>query len=548
MATDARSQKGCWTCRVRKRKCDERRPICSECSNLAIECHGQGERPEWMDRGAKQKAQAEKIKQRIRELKRQKHVNQINSQRDSTMNSARRNTEPGTRPPSIPMTSPVASNQPIVGQNGSISSPSTSSPPAGNNQFNITSQNYSTVSDLFGPGVALTEFQPFLVDDIGSLFPYSHMLEDDSVPLDGTHLLLTDIELSVPLNSSDMDISTETKLPARRCSLEIDSIEDAMLLAYYMNEVFSWQFRFCSFHSPDFNQGHILWLVSNSQSLYNAILTLSRTHRSLEKGLKEPSFGLNGGEYTHQYGLTIKELQRELQDSKSYDNGCIVACIIMFMYSTLLQNSNEIDWLVHLQAGTSIVAVWIDQIFEPSTGLLSTRELALKVHVTKERLEKQISLNLEEMNKFRKEGLESHDGESTEFQNLEFEISVITHIFACSVAILLEMIMSGPFPQLPEMKKEVDRALESYAYISDPELLHSLRWPLCVAGSVAEPDQHGIFRCLLSSPKVVRVSAFREVTKLLERCWEISQDVRTAHDSFDFTEARKYISSNILIV
>ncbi|QPG76658.1 hypothetical protein FOA43_004050 [Brettanomyces nanus] len=46
--TGKRSRKGCLTCRSRKRKCDEVRPICFECNRLGIKCV-------WMASGAEGK-------------------------------------------------------------------------------------------------------------------------------------------------------------------------------------------------------------------------------------------------------------------------------------------------------------------------------------------------------------------------------------------------------------------------------------------------------------------------------------------------------------
>lgn len=61
-----RSKKGCWTCRVRKKKCDERRPICGTCDSLTLYCHGYGPKPEWMDNGEKEKAMANDIKETVK--------------------------------------------------------------------------------------------------------------------------------------------------------------------------------------------------------------------------------------------------------------------------------------------------------------------------------------------------------------------------------------------------------------------------------------------------------------------------------------------------
>ncbi|PKX88640.1 Zn(II)2Cys6 transcription factor [Aspergillus novofumigatus IBT 16806] len=65
----ARSLNGCWTCRVRKKKCDETRPVCRSCSYFGLECHGYGPRPEWMDNGRLQKEQAAKFKHIVSQRK-----------------------------------------------------------------------------------------------------------------------------------------------------------------------------------------------------------------------------------------------------------------------------------------------------------------------------------------------------------------------------------------------------------------------------------------------------------------------------------------------
>jgi hypothetical protein len=57
-----RSPNGCWTCRLRKKKCDEKRPSCSTCTSLELDCDGYGPRPMWMDRGVLEREQALLVK------------------------------------------------------------------------------------------------------------------------------------------------------------------------------------------------------------------------------------------------------------------------------------------------------------------------------------------------------------------------------------------------------------------------------------------------------------------------------------------------------
>ncbi|KAK1960858.1 hypothetical protein LY78DRAFT_562999, partial [Colletotrichum sublineola] len=56
---------GCWTCRLRRKKCDETRQVCQTCTSLGITCYGYGPRPAWMDRGSLEKEKAQSIKSEI---------------------------------------------------------------------------------------------------------------------------------------------------------------------------------------------------------------------------------------------------------------------------------------------------------------------------------------------------------------------------------------------------------------------------------------------------------------------------------------------------
>ena len=61
------SQAGCWTCRVRRKKCDRTWPVCHICSELLVTCHYALERPDWVDGGIKQREMTERLKQEIRQ-------------------------------------------------------------------------------------------------------------------------------------------------------------------------------------------------------------------------------------------------------------------------------------------------------------------------------------------------------------------------------------------------------------------------------------------------------------------------------------------------
>jgi hypothetical protein len=61
-----RSNHGCYTCRLRRKKCDEARPACAGCQALEITCYTGDDKPDWMDGGPRQKEMAEKIKAQVK--------------------------------------------------------------------------------------------------------------------------------------------------------------------------------------------------------------------------------------------------------------------------------------------------------------------------------------------------------------------------------------------------------------------------------------------------------------------------------------------------
>lgn len=77
-----RSKRGCWTCRLRKKRCDESRPHCSTCESLSITCYGFGPKPEWMDDAVKKRQVANNIKDIVKRTSRHKGATQSSSKRE----------------------------------------------------------------------------------------------------------------------------------------------------------------------------------------------------------------------------------------------------------------------------------------------------------------------------------------------------------------------------------------------------------------------------------------------------------------------------------
>jgi len=61
-SSSSKSSNGCWTCKLRKKKCDATTPVPRICDTLLITCHYQADKPEWMEGGLKQERMAAHMK------------------------------------------------------------------------------------------------------------------------------------------------------------------------------------------------------------------------------------------------------------------------------------------------------------------------------------------------------------------------------------------------------------------------------------------------------------------------------------------------------
>ncbi|KAF5657626.1 C6 transcription factor [Fusarium heterosporum] len=57
----------CWTCRPRRKKCDQVHLTCGTCSALNIQCYYGEDRPDWMDGGEKQDEMTRQFKAQVRQ-------------------------------------------------------------------------------------------------------------------------------------------------------------------------------------------------------------------------------------------------------------------------------------------------------------------------------------------------------------------------------------------------------------------------------------------------------------------------------------------------
>ncbi|KFX96167.1 hypothetical protein O988_05455 [Pseudogymnoascus sp. VKM F-3808] len=170
---------------------------------------------------------------------------------------------------------------------------------------------------------------------------------------------------------------------------------------------------------------------------------------------------------------------------------------------------------------------------------LSMRELVTRATHIERRLEDGIQDNFSRLNQLTSRSIPSIlDIGVQEPTNL---ILLITRIFACSALVYLDVVVSGAYPETPEIRKNVSRTIEAFRVLPGIEVINSLTWAYCIAGCMAIEDEKTFFRGLAvsSNGDAPTFGNFSKALAIMEECWRLRRgeersqpvDWRTAMDS-----------------
>lgn len=119
-------------------------------------------------------------------------------------------------------------------------------------------------------------------------------------------------------------------------------------------------------------------------------------------------------------------------------------------------------------------------------------------------------------------------------------------IFALSALTYLYVVVSGPYPELPEIRRSVSQTISAFGSLPKATLLQNLVWPFCVTGCLALDEQQVIFRNLLACAKTMpNVSGTCvEAMKIMEQCWKERKD---SNRNIDWVTAMDRLGYSVLL-
>ncbi|KAI0136243.1 fungal-specific transcription factor domain-containing protein [Xylariales sp. AK1849] len=432
----SRSTHGCWTCRLRKKKCDENRPSCFRCTSLHIVCDGYGPRPYWMDRGDLQRAQARyktriiaQVKSAMRETDmpgRGQHVDH-----ESDTGCSRTIAAPSQAPVDPTQEtllqsglSPERDNLQLLGIDGDFDS---SNEPMSSEA--LSSVDFST--EIFYDQIArmnsydkspssvshrtlATSISPVAEDtDVrASLDVPSSNSPSEAVSMDAAHLLcdpilsqhFTSSKLSGYSSDADWSLCEQSGSQSDAGSGSTDlvsppgglgnpimhgDVED-ILFMYYLEHVF---YVHCPFYFPSSRQGRgwLLSILKRANSAYHAALALSEYHHSTstQHGNSIYHVRTEGGHYD----LALQELHTNLTRSSTWGANLGLAHIVEVL-TTILHllfyqscSGGRNNWQMHLAGANALLPLLV----QAQMGSATARKDLTKKDLTKEHQDRAVS-------------------------------------------------------------------------------------------------------------------------------------------------------------
>jgi hypothetical protein len=107
---------------------------------------------------------------------------------------------------------------------------------------------------------------------------------------------------------------------------------------------------------------------------------------------------------------------------------------------------------------------------------------------------------------------------------LDLDSSIVTEIFACAAITYLHVVVSGAYPELPEIRESVTRTLTALAGLPE-RLLIRISWPFAITGCMALGDEQGLFRnwVLKAMQAGTSIGTVWKGLMVVEECWRINR-------------------------
>ena len=131
--------------------------------------------------------------------------------------------------------------------------------------------------------------------------------------------------------------------------------------------------------------------------------------------------------------------------------------------------------------------------------------------------------------------------------NSEHDVTLVTYVYACTTAIILEVIVSGAHPDLSAIQKHVAAIVMVLSAVQNSRLLDSLCSALCISGCMVDSSRRHIFEHLLSTMQSSSSYQLNDATEVIHECWRL-RDLDVAGQGVDWADAMKSLGKEMLLI
>ncbi|TPX16023.1 uncharacterized protein E0L32_000357 [Thyridium curvatum] len=374
MNSKHRSSEGCWTCRLRRKKCDEGRPVCAGCAALEIHCLYSDAKPEWMDNGDRQKERADKLKAEVK-------------RRAAQRRERRYYQSIGNGTEDIEMITDSDGEQHVSARPALAASASASV-----STSTSTSATHGRATSEASEARTSTTAAGFVTDDSGPESGYTLVTASEAsfsgaTPVSsngGYHSGQT--KPSPASTSVSQEKDTEWALP--KASLAPPSLErewDTSFIMMYLDYVFPFLYPFYRPTLLSNGRGWLLVLLMNSRALFHSSLSLTSFFFSMAMRSDTDAEHTHcqvavGTELQKQQELSLRELHSAVQDINRRgirghlaESARVMASVIQLLVFevTIAAGGTSNNWTMHLDAAIMLCDQLVRQnstIDEPDPG------------------------------------------------------------------------------------------------------------------------------------------------------------------------------------
>ena len=182
-------------------------------------------------------------------------------------------------------------------------------------------------------------------------------------------------------------------------------------------------------------------------------------------------------------------------------------------------------------------------------GLFSVKELVLRCN----QIEQALHARLQRLATEPFYSTNTHPGHASREKPSTFcndhVVRKITQVFAQAAGVYLNVLVSGPNPDIPEVSQGVKNTLAALKELPEPKYLRHAVWPFCIAGCMATKDWRQSFRDLASGAGIhlgIFGTAGRAM-EVMETCWKI-RDEGVFPIGCDWLDAMNWMGQRILLI